>query len=99
MNDIYLRFEDWYIDRWQKKGSPFWPLWWIVAPLIRLFNNPPHLLFCPHCWCDDFDFFEEPFFVCTDYAESSTPDGNHWWFRGIQTCPRCRHEFPVSESD
>ena len=98
--DTWYRFEDWYLTRWQESGSLFWPLWWLAGPFLRLFNEAPAglLLACPRCLCDDFDFFEEPFFECKNGGSYSSLDGITYWFEGIQMCPRCHHRFPVGDS-
>lgn len=44
---------------------------------------------CPHCGYDAFTEHDD-LFVCEDGGTNSTPDGiSHWW-RGLQTCARCR---------
>lgn len=74
-----------------------WPIWWLIGPVIRR-RRKPYLSYCPHCHFDGFDFYEEPYFECTNGGSYGSLDGTIYWFEGIQQCPRCHHKFEVYDS-
>jgi len=66
-------------------------IWWIMEPYWPGMK-------CPHCGYD-FDWYEDPWFECSDDGSYAIPGEytTHWW-KGIQTCPRCRYKWEVYES-
>lgn len=55
---------------------------------------------CPSCTYDRFDFYKAPYFKCTAFGQHRLPEEpTVHWFEGIQTCPRCKHEWKVADSD
>lgn len=103
-----LRYgRDYWIETYHewilKHGSPFWILWFVFGPLVRWKHKRLNMLWhyalnCPHCAFDGFDMYYDPWFECTNGGTSSTQAGVVHWFEGIQTCPRCRYKWHVSDS-
>ena len=72
------------------------PIRWVV---FRLFFNFGEMQ-CQSCGFAAFDMYAAPWFECRQ-AGTSVPPGEPTthWFYGVQTCPRCRYSWEVSDSD
>ena len=84
----HYRLMSWFVNDASRK--PLVKRW--IAYRVAYWCDP-NRFGCPHCGYDEFDAGQEPWFQWLDSGRDY--DGEYWGY-GIQTCPRCRHEYEHS---
>lgn len=73
-----------------------WYFWRFFGPIARLFRGRCYFVPCP--WCGyDVEAGTGPWFrIMTAGRYNTAATGEVHWAEGVQTCPRCYHEFGYS---
>lgn len=76
--------------------------WWFYRLLGFYFRRRAsgYGIECAHCGYDEFEMYDPPYFRCTASGSSYIPgEPTIYWFEGVQTCPRCRYNWQVADSN